>query len=109
MSILTLFAILSWLESLDIDASDFKVNCSNVVMSNGMGYIRAKNKCILCGLQTGLKAKCADANCRARGEKRNPYWMHVTCGRQAGYEVQHEDDHDPPFYGEFYHVLFEKM
>ena len=93
--------ICSWVESLEIQGSTCKVNCSNVVMSSGMGYVRAKNKCILCGLHTGLKAKCSDPNCRARGEKRNPYWMHVTCARQAGYEVQHEDDHEPPFYGTF--------
>lgn len=70
-------------------------------MSNGRGYIRANSKCALCGLSTGLKARCADTNCRARGERRLGYALHISCARQAGYEVQHEDDHDPPFYGTY--------
>lgn len=92
-----------WVESLEIQGATCQVNCSNVVMSSGMGYVRAKSKCVLCGLHTGLKARCSDPNCRARGEKRSPYWMHVTCARQAGYEVQHEDDHEPPFYVKCYY------
>lgn len=82
-----------------VDATNRRVDCSNVIMSNGKGYIKANTKCNLCGMNTGLKAKCGDPNCRARGEKGKPYAFHITCARQAGLEVQHEDERDPSFFG----------
>ena len=59
-------------------------------MANGRGLVKAKQICHLCGLPNGLKAQCSDSNCRANGEKRHPYRFHVTCAREAGYEVDEE-------------------
>lgn len=98
-NILTLLFFLSWLKGLEIDGVALKVDCSQVVMANGCGYVNANKKCALCGLANGLKAQCADPNCRARGERKTGYFVHVTCARQAGYEVQHEDDRESPFFG----------
>ena len=73
-----------------VDGDACTVNVSNVVMSNGRGLVKAKQICHLCGLPNGLKAQCSDTNCRANGEKRHPYRFHVTCAREAGYEVDEE-------------------
>ena len=89
----------SWLQGLQVDYENQRVDCSNVVMANGRAFVRASTKCLVCGLGTGLKAKCDHEYCRARGELKTPYSMHISCARQIGYEVNHEDDKDPPFYG----------
>lgn len=89
----------SWLKGLDVDGRACKVNCSNIVMSNGKGYVRGSHRCALCGRRGGLKARCADLNCRARGERRNAYHFHVTCAREAGLEVNHDDQLESEFYG----------
>jgi hypothetical protein len=96
-----LCASFSWLKGLEVNGRHCKVDCSNVVMSNGKGYILGKTRCGLCGLRGGMKAKCYDPTCRARGERRIPYHFHVTCSRQAGLEVNHNDRHpsDGQFYG----------
>eukprot|EP00934_Nitzschia_sp_Nitz4_P000149 Nitzschia sp. Nitz4//scaffold25_size161228//71935//80159//NITZ4_002431-RA/size161228-augustus-gene-0.113-mRNA-1//1//CDS//3329544589//149//frame0 len=92
------YACAFWMKGVEIDGRNCRVDCSNVAMSNGRGYIRAHTKCGLCGMSSGMKARCADVNCRARDERRQGYYFHISCARQAGYEVQHEDDVDPPFY-----------
>ncbi|KAL3922397.1 MAG: hypothetical protein SGILL_002227 [Bacillariaceae sp.] len=81
---------------------DCVVNTSNVVLSNGRGYVRDKHRCGLCGLKSGLKTRCADQTCRARGETRSPYHFHVTCARQAGLDVSHSDEKEVGFYGKFF-------
>lgn len=73
-------------------------------MSNGKGYVQGKTPCYLCGLKGGMKTKCYDPECRARGERNRPYHFHVACARQAGYEVNHDDENpaDGEFYGTFH-------
>jgi hypothetical protein len=91
----------SWLKSLEVNGALCQVDCSNVVLSHGKGYIHGKTRCGLCGSRGGLKARCLDIDCRARGERRAPYLFHVTCARQAGFEVWHDDHQDEgdEFYG----------
>ena len=49
-----------------------------------------------------MKAKCSEPNCRARGEASKAWCFHATCARQAGFEVQHDDElEEMPFYGKF--------
>jgi hypothetical protein len=54
-----------------------------------------------------MKTKCYDPECRARGERNRPYHFHVSCARQAGYEVNHNDENpaDGQFYGTFLGIL----
>eukprot|EP00529_Nitzschia_sp_RCC80_P015127 CAMPEP_0113524238 /NCGR_PEP_ID=MMETSP0014_2-20120614/46116_1 /TAXON_ID=2857 /ORGANISM="Nitzschia sp." /LENGTH=703 /DNA_ID=CAMNT_0000422349 /DNA_START=61 /DNA_END=2168 /DNA_ORIENTATION=- /assembly_acc=CAM_ASM_000159 len=76
-----------------------RVDCSNVIMSNGTGFVLGKNRCGLCGMKNGLKAKCAQQGCRTRaGERQVPYHFHATCARQAGFELDHQDGQDSHFY-----------
>lgn len=71
-----------------------------MIMANGRGFVNGKNRCGLCGFKTGMKAKCAEPTCRGRGETSKAWFFHTTCARQAGYEVDHDDDLDEtPFYG----------
>jgi hypothetical protein len=88
-----------WFKELDIDYETGKVDCSNVIMSNGRGHVLGKNRCGLCGRRGGLKARCCTEGCRGHGETRSPYFFHVTCARQAGYEVNHSEDPELLFYG----------
>mmetsp|Transcript_14888 Transcript_14888/g.36135 ORF Transcript_14888/g.36135 Transcript_14888/m.36135 type:complete len:2037 (+) Transcript_14888:2150-8260(+) len=83
-----------WSKGIHVNPKDCSADFSNVVMSNGQGYIQGKIPCYLCGKSRGMKSRCSHANCRARGEKRQAYHFHVSCARQAGYEVNHEDDSD---------------
>jgi anaerobic selenocysteine-containing dehydrogenase len=85
----------SWHKKLEFDKSG-KLNCSNVVMANGRGYILEKSRCGLCGSKCGLKERCSDLSCRARGDPSKPFQFHVTCARQAGFEVENEEN---VFYG----------
>ena len=74
-------------------------------MSNGSGFVLGRNKCGLCGMKNGLKAKCAHEGCRNRGgERQAPHHFHATCARQAGFELDHRDGPDSYFYGEYYFV-----
>ena len=91
----------SWHPKLTVLHDIGEVDCTNVIMSNGRGHILGKSRCGLCGRKEGLKARCAEETCRARGEKRYPYVFHVTCARQAGFEVNHDDYITPCFYGTF--------
>ena len=64
-------------------------------MSQGKGYVHGKVRCGLCGSTYGHKAKCSEPGCRVR--------VHVTCARQAGFEVFHDDyeANGNHFYGTF--------
>jgi hypothetical protein len=95
----------SWHRDLRIDYKAGISDCSNVIMSNGRGHILGKNRCGLCGLKGGIKLRCLDESCRGRGERRNPWFFHVTCARQAGLEVNHDDKVEEfPFYGKLYRL-----
>lgn len=97
---------LSWSKGINIIPNECSADFSNVVMSNGQGYVQGKIPCYLCGKTRGMKSRCSHSNCRARGEKKQAYYFHVSCARQAGYEVNHDDDPDDKeeFYGE-YHIV----
>ena len=75
------------------------VDCSDVTMSNGKCYVKEKTRCGLCGLGKGLKTKCHEESCRARGSKSSAYQFHITCARQAGFQVDDDQD-DEQFFGE---------
>ena len=94
------FCYFSWGENLVVD-EDGTVDCTNIVMAHGKSYVKENTKCVVCGLTTGLKTMCSDENCRARGEKKSPNSFHPTCARQAGFEVQYDEERDPQFYGKW--------
>jgi hypothetical protein len=64
-----------------------EVNLSDAIMTHGKGFILGMHRCELCGQKGGLKMKCSHPNCRQRGHKSKPSHVHVTCARQAGFEV----------------------
>ena len=68
------------------------VDLSNIIQSNGRIFIQNNNRCGLCGMKSGFKVKCADGHCHAHGEKNKGYFFHVTCARQAGFRIAHNDD-----------------
>lgn len=72
-------------------------------MSNGQGYVQAKIPCNLCGKLRGMKTRCSEITCRARGEKKQAYHFHISCARQAGYEVNYDEDlnEDEQFYSKY--------
>ncbi|KAL3941919.1 MAG: hypothetical protein SGBAC_003811 [Bacillariaceae sp.] len=81
-----------WSRGIHVNPKSCSADFSNVVMSNGQGYIQGKVPCYLCGKTRGMKTRCSSVNCRARGEKKQAYHFHVSCARQAGYEVNHDDE-----------------
>ena len=52
-------------------------------MSNGFSHIEGNQACTLCGIKTQAKVQCSHLKCSVR--------CHVTCARQAGFEVSQED------------------
>lgn len=63
------------------------MNLSDAIMTHGKGFILGMNRCELCGQKEGLKLKCSNPTCRQRGHRSKPSHTHVTCARQAGFEV----------------------
>ena len=90
-----------WSKHMILHPATGSVDTSNTVLSNGRGHVQSQYRCGLCGLKTGLKTKCSDITCRARGERRAPYHFHISCARQAGLEVAHNDNHDPEYFSKF--------
>ena len=82
-------------------------------MTHGRGFVKDRVRCGLCGLKNGLKTRCYEPTCRGYGERKNPYHFHITCARQAGYEVDHKED-DPrvsdaeDFLGELQEIIPKK-
>mmetsp|Transcript_10257 Transcript_10257/g.15658 ORF Transcript_10257/g.15658 Transcript_10257/m.15658 type:complete len:1785 (+) Transcript_10257:91-5445(+) len=72
---------------LEIDETTEEVSLSNVIMSHGHGFVRELNVCELCGHKGGLKKRCQHSKCRQWGQKNKPSFAHLTCARQAGFEV----------------------
>ena len=79
----------------------YMVDLSNVIASNGKMFIQSNARCGLCGMKSGMKVKCTDGRCHAHGEKNKPYFFHVTCARQAGFRIAHNEDVHNEFTGKF--------
>lgn len=73
--------------TLVTDMTRQEVNLSDAIMTHGKGFILGMNRCELCGQKDGLKMKCSYSNCRQRGNRSKASHAHVTCARQAGFEV----------------------
>lgn len=105
-TLLTCYLVLSNLyrwqfPKIGIDDKTGMANCSDVIMSDGRGHILKKSKCALCCLNGGLKVKCDEPKCRAWGQLRTPVYLHPTCARQAGLEIDTMPDNKSyyHFYG----------
>jgi len=68
------------------------VDCSQLVMANGLSHIDGKHRCDLCGRKDKVKLACSMKECHESGGKLIPYRFHVTCARQAGLDVHDEDE-----------------
>jgi len=67
--------------------------------------------CVMCGQGGGLKMRCDREGCYANHDRKDPMSMHVTCARQAGFEVRLDDNQELVFYGtvktiRYYILLF---
>ena len=67
------------------------VDLSDVIGANGKAFILINHRCGLCGMKSGMKMKCAEGRCHAYGEKNKPYFFHVSCAKQAGLRVSHNE------------------
>lgn len=108
------FYCFSWSKTVIVDPAVALANLSNVTMTHGRGFVKDKVRCGLCGLKNGLKTKCCEPSCRGFGERKNPYHFHVTCARQAGYEVDHKEDdprvtEDEDFFGELLEIILKMV
>jgi len=81
-----------WLPKMHPNPETYMVDLSNVIASNGKMFIQSNARCGLCGMKSGMKVKCTDGRCHAHGEKNKPYFFHVTCARQAGFRIAHNED-----------------
>lgn len=79
------------MEKVDLDYKTNTVDLSNVIQSNGKAFILGNHRCGLCGMKSGLKVKCAFGQCYAKGGRNKAHHFHVTCARQAGFQVAHDD------------------
>ena len=94
----------SWYTKLVLDYDSGKVDCSNVVMSNGKQLILSSIRCYLCGQAGGLKLRCNHDGCNASKKGNEHAYFHVTCARQAGLEVNTvESGRKMHFYGMYGH------
>ena len=78
-----------WNPKVHVNIATSTVNVSDVVMKNGKDTILPNIACILCGNKGGLKMRCSHpGGCKSSvcGKSRDTY-MHVTCAKQAGFEV----------------------
>mmetsp|Transcript_18936 Transcript_18936/g.28565 ORF Transcript_18936/g.28565 Transcript_18936/m.28565 type:complete len:1541 (-) Transcript_18936:2566-7188(-) len=82
---------------LEMDETTEEVNLSNVIMSHGHGFVKEQNVCELCGHKKGMKKRCQQARCRQWGQANKPSYVHLTCGRQAGFEVNTREAKDGAF------------
>lgn len=83
---------------IDINAASGEVDLSQVILSNGFGFVKPKDVCFLCGNTRGLKEPCAEEDC-CFGSSGNTPFFHPTCARQAGLEVKDDSDMESLFYG----------
>jgi hypothetical protein len=68
-------------------------------MSNGRSLVRSSDRCHVCGQSGGLKVKCDHEGC-SNTKKDQQEYLHITCARHAGLEVQTaESESGTNFYG----------
>ncbi|MEM1010029.1 MAG: hypothetical protein AAGJ35_13615, partial [Myxococcota bacterium] len=80
-----------WHDKLTLNPKTGVVDCNQVVMTHGMGFIREKRICALCGNTKGMKLSCDVDSCKGWGS-RGKWDFHVACARQAGLEVLSEQE-----------------
>jgi hypothetical protein len=72
------------------DPEKQKINCTNIIMSDGKRHIESQHHCFLCGRSDKIKLTCSyQAKNNNSGCK---YRFHATCARQAGLQVNIQDD-----------------
>lgn len=91
----------SWNPKIAVPVDTGIVDLSNVIMSDGKSLVQNRVLCVLCGQRGGLKMKCDVEGCAFPSDNggRDPFTMHVTCARQAGFEVRLDDKNEVFFYG----------
>lgn len=94
----------SWHKKLKLDWESGKVDCSQVILSNGRGLILNSIRCYLCGRTEGLKDKCDHDCCRLMKKGDGHSYFHVSCARQAGLEVNTSNNEGRSMY--FYGTKF---
>ena len=62
---------------------DGAINCTNIIMANGLNHVEGSHFCGLCGQKDRLKVQCKLPNKKKPCQDR----FHSTCARQAGLEV----------------------
>ena len=81
------------------------MDLTNVVMGNGREFVNSNTVCHLCGQKGGLKLKCDHPGCHTdpSDPKSSQTYFHVTCARQAGLQVDVEEQSSGgmKFFGEF--------
>jgi len=71
-----------------LGAENGAVDCSAIIMANGQSHIDSKKACALCGRCDKVKVQCHHPGCvNPRYPKNGPFRFHLTCARQAGFEV----------------------
>jgi hypothetical protein len=72
---------------------DTTVDITQIVMAHGNGFINHQVHCVVCGSKYGAKVQCYEKGCAgASSKKKDSWYMHVTCARAAGFEVDHNDE-----------------
>ena len=61
--------------------------CSEIIMSSGNSHVTHQYPCLLCGMKNGAKVDCAYTE--GPKDKCNSKF-HVTCARQAGFEINED-------------------
>jgi hypothetical protein len=79
------YSLFSWHPKLTLPYETGLVDMSNFVLSNGKGLVENRIPCYLCGQNVGMKVHCDQEGCRMTEAHLTSF--HVTCARQAGFEV----------------------
>jgi len=74
--------------------TDGTVNCTNIIMANGLKHIDSQKVCNLCGRKDKVKVQCNHTHLKKSCQMN----FHVTCARQAGLEVSDVDGNDVQFH-----------
>jgi len=104
LTLASLLSFKSWHDKVGpIDENTRTVDLSHVIAASGKHFVSNGQRCGLCGLRSGLKARCSSGCCHAYGKKNQLYHFHATCARQAGFEVVRDDNDN--FVGKFHNTI----